>query len=109
MGIYYSYLFNLKKFLEQGPRTRSSSLGELDEAIKKKREEVTEETPNSPALKRSSKLIRTPTKPVLNKSSMEEILKRFDVLTEIQKELKAIQKSNEMIRETLQGKNGKRK
>ena len=84
----------MKKFLEKGSRLRSNSLGEIDEIVKRKREENEEaESSDSKIFKTSLKTNRTPIKSSSN-SKMEEVLIR---LTDIMKELKEIKESNRIL------------
>ena len=87
----------MKKFLEKGSRIRSNSFGDIEEVLKRKREQENEEVTvvDEQVFKRSSKTNRTPIKSGTN-LVMEEILKR---LTDIQNELKEIKESNNEIRE----------
>ena len=85
----------MNKFLEKGSRIRSNSFGDIEEVLKRKREQENEEVTvvDEQVFKRSSKTNRTPIKPGTN-LVMEEILKR---LTDIQNELKEIKESNKVL------------
>ena len=87
----------MKKFLEKGSRIRSNSLGDIGEVLKRKREENEQVTVvDEQIFKRSSKTNRTPIKSDTN-TVMEEILKRLEILTDIQRELKEIKESNNVL------------
>lgn len=89
-------------------RNRAGSLGDLEEGVKRKREEESSSRSreDQQIFKKSNKTRRSPERTKVE--NMDEILKRLDMLADIKQELKEIkessrqlQKDNEEIRESL--------
>lgn len=92
----------MRRFLEgKGERRgRSGSLGEIEELSKRKREDEFEQgqSQDNQGFKRSQKTPRSPDKKSEIKDNMETVLKRLDILTDIQRELKELRKENQELK-----------
>lgn len=92
----------MRKFLEgtSERRGRSGSLGEIEELSKRKRQEDLSPGAgqDNQVFKRSQKTPRSPDKKSEKEDGMEAVLRKLDILTDIQSELKELRKENQEIK-----------